>query len=392
MKFTEPSMPDKTSTVVVGMSGGVDSTLTALLLKEQGCRVIGVTMSHWDNSLPLPPSANGIRSSCYSPDEEKDIAECRAFCKSQNIEYYVIPVHKEYKSFVLSYFKDEYRKGRTPNPCIQCNRQIKFGALLAGIEKLGIQYDFFCTGHYAKLVRPESDIALLYGNEKKANADEYKPLLVTQADDKTKDQSYFLCRVPSPVWEKVRFPLSSYTKKEVFAMAKDRNLYAANRSESQDFVPGEYFDIIFSDKTSIPGNIINEDGKIIGRHRGIEHYTIGQRRGLGVSSNMPLYVSAIFADRNEIVLSNDSGLFSRALEADDWVWAGGYEPQEPFTAMVKIRLASPPVKAKIMKTDNTGIYIVEFENQQRAVAPGQSVVVYLHGVTAGGGIISRAIQ
>ncbi len=392
MKFTETLMPEKNSTVVVGMSGGVDSTLTALLLQETGCRVIGVTMSLWDNAMPLPPSENGIRSSCYSPDEENDIAECRDFCKTHNIEYHVIPVHKEYQQFVLSYFKEEYRKGRTPNPCIQCNRQIKFGALLSGLEKLDITYDYFCTGHYAKLVRPDSDISGLYENDDTHSADPRLPLLVTQSDDKTKDQSYFLCRIDSSVWEKVRFPLSAYTKKEVVAMAKERSLYAATRSESQDFVPQEYFDIIFSDKTSIPGNIINENGKVIGRHRGIEHYTIGQRRGLGVSSNKPLYVSAIYADRNEIVLSSDEGLFSRALEADDWIWAGDYEPQKSFTAMVKIRLASPAVKAKISKLiTETGKYLVEFEKPQRAVAPGQSVVVYLHGVTAGGGIISRAI-
>lgn len=350
-------------------------------------------MSHWDNSLPLPSSPNGVRSSCYGPDEAADIAECTEFCKAQGFEYHVIPVHQEYKEFVLSYFKDEYRKGRTPNPCIQCNRQIKFGALLTGIEKLGIQYDYFCTGHYAKLVRSNTDIALLYDENAEISETPRVPLLITQADDKTKDQSYFLCRVSSPVWEKVRFPLSSYSKKEVFAMARERNLSAAERGESQDFVPPEYLDIIFSDKQSVEGNIINEDGKVIGRHRGIEHYTIGQRRGLGVSSNVPLYVSAIYADRNEIVLSKDDGLYSHSLEADDWVWAADYEPQKPFSAMVKIRLASQPVKAKISRSeDKQGIYIVDFENPQRAVAPGQSVVVYLHGVTAGGGIITRAIQ
>lgn len=394
MKFTETSIPKPGSTVAVGLSGGVDSTLTALLLKENGCKVIGVTMSLWDNALPIPPSSTGIRQSCYSPDEKTDIEECRNFCKENNIEYHVIPVHESYTKHVLSYFKQEYRRGKTPNPCIQCNENIKFGSFLSGIEQLGIPFDYFCTGHYAKLVRPEADIHTLYEDNLYAIDKEKpnRPLLVTQAQDKGKDQSYFLCRVSSSVWEKVRFPLSSYTKNEVMIMAKERNLYAATRSESQDFVPPEYFNIIFSDKPSIPGPIIDLEGKVLGSHRGIEHYTIGQRRGLGVSSTKPQYVHSINSQTNEVVLVGDEYLYSTGLEADNWIWAGNYTPEKPFTAMVKIRLASPAVKAKIQKSDKTiGTYVVEFENPQKAVAPGQSIVVYLHGVTAGGGIISRAI-
>ena len=165
---------------------------------------------------------------------------------------------------------------------------------------------------------------------------------------------------------------------------------AATRSESQDFVSPEYFDIIFSDKPSIPGDIVDLDGHVLGKHRGIEHYTIGQRRGLGVSSTKPLYVHSIDTQRNRVVLADNNDLLVDGLIANDWVWAGNYAPKKTFKAMVKIRLASKPVEAEISPLDD-GEYIIIFEKQQRAVAPGQSAVVYLEGIILGGGIISQAI-
>lgn len=407
MNYCDLDMPKAGDRVVVGLSGGVDSTSTAIMLKEKGCHVIGVTMALYNNDLPVLPASLAVHDSCYGPGEVEDIEECRTFCKENDIPYYVIDVKDAYQKQVLDYFKNEYRSGRTPNPCIRCNRFIKFGALLAGIENLGIEYDYFCTGHYAKLVRSEEAVKNLYGPQASDDPKgESKPPLIHVAMDLTKDQAYFLYRIPSRVLEKVRFPLSTMSKKEVFEFARAHNLKAAEREESQDFIPEPYMDALFSDKPSVPGDIIDLDGKVLGRHRGIEHYTIGQRRGLGVSSSEALYVAEIDSKKNLIVLGKDSDLFCTGLICDDIVWPGDYDPQTAFDAKVKIRLASKPVDARIEPyvSDTAHVdnavneifqgkpYKVTFAQPQRAVAPGQSVVFYIDGVTVGGGIINRAIK
>ncbi|MFA6855915.1 MAG: tRNA 2-thiouridine(34) synthase MnmA [Treponema sp.] len=388
MNFTEEKLPQKGDSVVVGMSGGIDSTLTALLLKEKGCRVIGVTMSLWKGDLPELPGGQKLHSSCYGPDETEDIAECTEFCEEQHIEYHVIDVREQYQQQVLDYFKAEYRSGRTPNPCIRCNSFIKFGALLDGVQKQGIEYDYFCTGHYAKIVRP--DVGLWNTA--------VRPAMIADSLDRTKDQTYFLYRVPSATLEKVRFPLAGIEKKDVFRMARDAKLKAAERTESQDFIPPEYFDMLFADRMSIPGKIIDLDGHVLGTHRGIEHYTVGQRRGLGVSANRPLYVHSIDAKNNLVILADNEDLDSSALIASDFVWPGNVVPDRAFDAMVKIRFASRPIQAHIEQyIPGEGEYFdgqpykIMFAEKERAVAPGQSVVLYRDGVIAGGGIICRAL-
>ena len=383
-------MPEKNDTVVVGMSGGVDSTLTALLLKQKGCNVIGATMSLWDGSIPEGMTKESLPPSCFGPNEEKNIAECEVFCKNNGIEYHVINVTEEYKKNVLEYFKSEYRAGRTPNPCIRCNQTVKFGAFLEGIKKAGIDFDYFCTGHYAKIVISKDGV---FGTNK-------RPYMLANALDSTKDQTYFLYRLSSETLSKIRFPLASLTKAEVFELAKKSNLAAAARKESQDFIAEEYFDMLLSNKKSIPGDIIDLDGNILGRHRGIEHYTIGQRRGLGVAVNYPVYVKSIDAEKNIIVLAPNDALNSQALIADDFVWPADIPPDRPVNAMVKIRLASRPSPALIeryeapeseQETYKSQPYKITFEMPQRAATPGQSVVLYKDNVIIGGGIIRKIL-
>lgn len=389
MNVEDQAMPSAGDTVAVGMSGGVDSTLTALMLARKGCRIIGITMSLWDGSLPAQKSDRPLRESCFGPGEKKNINECREFCAAHGIEYHVIDVKEQYKKDVLGYFKREYRNGRTPNPCIRCNQMIKFGALLDGVQKLGISFDYFCTGHYARVVRP-------YKGVFDSNV---RPYMIAGAEDVSKDQTYFLYRVPSELLEKVRFPLAQMKKKDVFALAEQLHLEAAQRKESQDFIGEEYFDLLFSDAPSKPGNIIDLDGHILGRHRGIEHYTVGQRRGLGVALNYPVYVHSIDVKSNSVILAPNDALFSAGLIADDFLWPGNIEPSGPIEALVKIRLASRPVKARIERLKNpgqTGKYNgtpwkILFESPQRAVAPGQSAVLYDDGVIIGGGVIAETI-
>lgn len=394
MEYIAQDLPKAGDTVLVGLSGGVDSTLTALMLKNAGCKVIGVTMSLWDGTvIEKNKDSNRIRmkEACFGPAEAENIRQCQEFCRQNGIEYHVVDVKPVYKEKVIEYFKAEYRSGRTPNPCVMCNQNVKFGAMLDAVSALGISYDYFCTGHYARIVQPAEGV---FGTG-------MRPFMISTATDSTKDQTYFIYRVNSDILAKVRFPLAALKKSEVIELAQKAKLKAADRKESQDFAGEEYKEALFADKASVPGDIIDLDGHVLGRHKGIEHYTIGQRRGLGVAAAYPIYVHSIDVKNNLVVLAKNEELNSRGLIADDFVWPAGVEPKEELESLVKIRLASKPVPCKITRYIPNADDITEYKGQpwkiifaeeQRAVAPGQSAVLYKDSVIIGGGIISKVIK
>ncbi|MDA8426914.1 MAG: tRNA 2-thiouridine(34) synthase MnmA [Treponema sp.] len=354
----------------VGLSGGVDSAVAAALLLKEGHEVVGLTMKIWSGALKVQES---VRHACYGPGEEEDIAACERLCAKLGIPYRVIDLAAEYESRVVDYFRAEYLRGRTPNPCVVCNRELKFGFLLERARRAGLDFDYFATGHYARI-------------EERGGVRHLRAAL-----DPAKDQSYFLYRLPSKLLESVRFPLGSLTKDEVRSTARALGLELADKPESQDFVAGGDYAPLFADSAPSPGDIVDASGRVLGRHRGLPYYTIGQRRGLGISLGAdPLYVLRIDAENNRIVVGPGTGLFAEALRASDFFLQNPAGLPAPFRALAKIRQNHRPVPC-LAEVSGEGARI-EFDLPQRAVAPGQSVVLYdEEGLVLGGGIIEKAL-
>jgi tRNA-specific 2-thiouridylase len=316
-------------------------------------------MRVYDGSIAFP---EGTGNGCYGPGEEEDEAACARLCEKLGAEYRVIDLAAAYSKEVLGYFKAEYRSGRTPNPCLRCNPILKFGMLPAALRESGIPFDYYATGHYARLFAP--------------GGDSENGVYLAPAVDFTKDQSYFLHRVSAEALKSARFPLGELTKKRVRELARERGLEVAEKPDSQDFIAAEDYGPLFSDAPVPEGDIVDERGRAIGKHRGIVRYTVGQRRGLGVSAGPdPLYVLSVDARANKVVVGPEKGLFAEALEASDAVWARGFG-SAPFRALVKIRLASKPAPALVTPLPG-GRVRVDFDAPQRAVAPGQSVAYYV---------------
>lgn len=356
--------------ILVGMSGGVDSSVTACILKEAGHEVIGATMSVWDKGRAYNILSH--KDACFSPHEERDIEEAEAVCRKLGLEYHVIDCTKQYQKLVLSNFKQEYLSGRTPNPCVWCNSMIKFEALPKSAAEMGIVFDKFATGHYARLLYNEDN----------------KRWQLRRAVDERKDQTYFLYRLKQEQLEKIMLPLGEYSKNDVREIARRHGLKVSDKPDSQDFYSGNINDIL--QMPPQPGNFVDTHGKILGHHQGIWNFTVGQRKGLGISAERPLYVISLNKKTNEVVLGYDEECYKQSLTAKNLSWLSVPCFEKTEDIYVKLRSSQHPVAAEVNVFSEDGAEVV-FREKQKAVAFGQSVVFYnKDGLVLGGGIIDSS--
>ena len=348
---------------VVAMSGGVDSSVAAALLKEQGYEVIGMMLRLW--SEPGKEESNR----CCTPDS---MVQARRVAAKLDIPFYVIDAKDVFRETVVEYFLEGYARGETPNPCLICNRKIRWTFLLDHALALGA--DFMATGHYARVKRPEGGKAELL-----------------RAVDRNKDQSYVLHVLDQEKLKHALFPVGEYTKPEIRQIAEKHGLPTASRKDSQDlcFLAGEdYRNFLQRNAAEMlkSGEIVTRDGTAIGSHNGLANYTIGQRKGLGVASPVPLYVITKDAVRNTLIVGTQEQLGSQELIARNVNWVSGETPREPFRAEVKIRYTAKEAEAWV-KPMEEGQAQVTFDAPQRDITAGQAVVFYQNDVVIGGGII-----
>ena len=357
--------------ILVGMSGGVDSSVTAMLLKQQGHEVIGATMAIWGDrgvKEQLSDKLPKRHGACFGPDEKEDIEGARKIAEEIGIPFYVFDCAEQYEKIVLDNFKKEYLSGNTPNPCIWCNSLIKFDVLPRLAKANGINFDKFATGHYARIEEYNGKYILKRGINPK------------------KDQSYFLYRLKQEQLSKIYLPLGDKTKEEIRDLARVNGLTVAEKPDSQDFYYGDYNELLgVEDKE---GNIVNLEGEVLGQHRGIWNYTIGQRKGVGVSSTEPLYVIELRKDTNEVVIGPKDKTMNDTLKANNLNWIIE-PPSNCFKAQAKIRSTQQPVDVNVELINDE--IIVKFDDMQKSIAKGQSVVLYDGDLVLGGGIISSVL-
>lgn len=354
--------------VVVGMSGGVDSSVAAYLLKEQGYDVIGITMQIWEKDAP--EDENGGCCGLSAVDD------ARRVCQKLDIPHYVMNFRADFEKYVIDYFADEYRKGRTPNPCIACNRYVKWESMLQKSLQLGAKY--IATGHYARISKDEKT----------------GRYTLRQSATLAKDQTYALYNLTQHQLAHTLMPLGDYTKDQIRDIAKKIELAVATKPDSQEicFIPDNDYAKYISDNTDVEnkeGNFVDTQGNIIGKHKGIIHYTIGQRKGLGISAGKPLYVIEINPTTNEVVVGDDRDVFQHKVYVDQLNFMP-FETLPPgkMELTAKIRYSHRPA-ACIVEMVDTDMMLCTFEEPQRAVTPGQALVLYKEDVVVGGGTIVK---
>ncbi len=342
--------------VAVAMSGGVDSSVAAALLKQAGYEVSGIHMQLWPANSP-----------------ESAISDLENTCQLLGIPLYKLNLEREFKKLVIDYFCREYSRGKTPNPCIACNQHIKFGLLLDRALEMGVEY--LATGHYARIEKSPSGYRLL------------------KAVDIIKDQSYFLYTLGQRQLGHLLLPLGEFSKEKVRRIAAELGFPASNRHDSQDvcFIPDNDYRAFIAEHAPLQaGEIVDINGKILGRHDGLALYTIGQRQGLGLASNEPLYVLELDAASNRVVVGDKDQALHNGLFASELNWISGESPSKLTGITAKIRYKAPEVAAEL-RPDDSGAE-VHFAEPQPAITPGQSVVFYQGDIVLGGGVIDAVLR
>ncbi|MCI5890190.1 MAG: tRNA 2-thiouridine(34) synthase MnmA [Lachnospira sp.] len=352
--------------VVVGMSGGVDSSVAAYLLKEQGYDVIGVTMQIWQDESQEQIEDNGGCCGITAVDDARRVA------MQLDIPYYVMNFKNEFKKNVIDYFTDEYIHGRTPNPCIACNRHVKWESLLK--RSLEIGADCIATGHYARIAKLENG---RYAIRNSVTA--------------KKDQTYALYNLTQEQLSHTLMPVGDYNKDEIRAIAEKIGIQVAHKPDSMEicFVPDNDYAGFITRETgyvSRPGNFVDLHGNILGTHKGIIHYTVGQRKGLGLAMGHPVFVVAIRPETNEVVIGENDDVFSTKLYANNINLMSVDKIEEPIRARAKIRYSHEGADCTIRMADD-GLLECVFDEKQRAVTPGQALVIYDGDYVLGGGTI-----
>ncbi len=356
--------------VVAGMSGGVDSSVAAALLKEEGHDVIGATMQLYPRDAEKDDGHNS--STCCGLDA---IEDAKRVAYKLGIPHYVMDLRDVFARMVIDDFCREYSLGRTPNPCILCNRYIKFGTLMERARELGA--DYIATGHHARVEQDEAT----------------GTYLLKKGVDTQKDQSYFLCQLTQEQLSHTVFPIGNLTKDRVRQIASEMNLPVATKPESQEicFIPDDDYPRFLKNyipEAAEPGPILDRQGNTVGEHRGLMFYTIGQRKGLGIAAAEPLYVTDIYPDRNAVVVGTKEQTYGDELIASNLNWIATARPEHDIKVKAKVRYRHPEAEATVTPPDESSVY-VKFKEPQMAITPGQAIVFYDGDTVVGGGTISR---